>query len=117
MWGGASWTLGMQSPHGCCRGYQRPRRTRCPVGRPDRGRLAAVQPLGPEFETGIAFLPDGHTMHIAASNGQTFRWDTEPAAWLTYACQVAGRNLDEEEWRSVFGSEPYRETCPQWGSG
>lgn len=74
-------------------------------------RLAAVQPLGPDFETGVAFLPDGHTVSIAASNGQMFRWDTDPAAWLIYACQVAGRNLDEDEWRSAFGSDPYRETC------
>lgn len=80
-------------------------------------RLAAVQPLGPEFETGAAFLPDGHTVHIAASNGQIFRWDTDPVAWLDYACQVAGRNLGEEEWRSAFGSDPYRETCPQLASG
>jgi WD40 repeat protein len=79
-------------------------------------RLAAVQPLGPEFETGVAFLPDGHTVTIAASNGQMFRWDTDPEAWLGYACQVAGRNLSDEEWRSVFGSEPYRETCPQWSA-
>lgn len=80
-------------------------------------RLAAVQPLGPDFEVGAAFLPDGHTVHIAASNGQMFRWDTEPAAWLTYACQVAGRNLSDGEWRSVFGSDPYRETCSRRGSG
>ena len=40
-----------------------------------------------------------------------------PWAWLTYACQVAGRNLSEEEWRSVFGSDPYRKICPEWGSG
>jgi len=79
-------------------------------------RLADVQPLGPAFEAGVAFLPDGHTVTIAASNGQLFRWDTDPAAWLAYACQVAGRNLSEEEWRSVFGSDPYGETCPQWGS-
>lgn len=80
-------------------------------------RLAAVQPLGPEFETGATFLPDGHTVHIATSNGQMFRWDTDPEAWLTYACEVAGRNLSEDEWRSVFGSDSFRKTCPQWGSG
>ena len=49
-------------------------------------RLAAVQPLGPEFETGVAFLPDGHTVSIAASNGQMFRWDTDPVhGWTTPA--------------------------------
>jgi hypothetical protein len=79
--------------------------------------MAAVQPLGPEFETGVAFLPDGHTVSIAASNGQMFHWDTDPRAWLTYACKVAGRNLGDEEWRSAFGSDPYRETCPRGATG
>jgi WD40 repeat protein/DNA-binding SARP family transcriptional activator/energy-coupling factor transporter ATP-binding protein EcfA2 len=80
-------------------------------------RLAAVQPLGPEFETGVAFLPDGHTAHIAASNGQMFRWDTDPVAWVDYACRLAGRNLDADEWSEAFGSEPYRKTCENWPSG
>jgi len=77
-------------------------------------RLAAVQPLGPEFETGVTFLPDGHTAHIATSNGQMFSWDTDPVAWVAYACRVAGRNLDAAEWRDAFGSEPYRRTCDGW---
>jgi hypothetical protein len=80
-------------------------------------RLASVQPLGPEFETGVAFLPDGHTVSIAASNGQMFRWDTDPAAWVAYACEVSGRNLSADEWREAFGSEPYRNTCDEWPSG
>jgi WD40 repeat protein len=79
-------------------------------------RLAAVQPGGPEFETGAVFLPDGHTVQIAASSGQMFRWDTEPQAWVAYACRAAGRNLDADEWREVFGSEPYRRTCEGWPS-
>jgi DNA-binding SARP family transcriptional activator/WD40 repeat protein len=79
-------------------------------------RLAAVQPAGPEFETGVVFLPDGHTVQIAASNGQMFRWDTDPVSWVTYACRVAGRNLDTDEWREVFGPEPYRSTCDEWPS-
>jgi WD40 repeat protein/DNA-binding SARP family transcriptional activator/energy-coupling factor transporter ATP-binding protein EcfA2 len=80
-------------------------------------RLAAVQPLGPEFETGVAFLPDGHTVSIAASNGQMFRWDTDPAAWVSYACQLSGRNLTPDEWHEVFGSEPYRKTCEELPPG
>jgi WD40 repeat protein len=78
--------------------------------------LADVQPLGPEFETGVAFLPDGHTVSIAASNGQLFRWDTDPVAWAAYACHVAGRNLRADEWAEVFGSEPYRRTCEEFPS-
>jgi WD40 repeat protein/DNA-binding SARP family transcriptional activator/energy-coupling factor transporter ATP-binding protein EcfA2 len=80
-------------------------------------RLGAVQPGGPEFETGVVFLPDGHTVQIATSSGQMFRWDTDPEAWVSYACRVAGRNLAADEWREVFGSEPYRKTCEDWPSG
>jgi WD40 repeat protein/DNA-binding SARP family transcriptional activator len=80
-------------------------------------RLATVQPGGPEFETGVVFLPDGHTVQIAASNGQMFRWDTDPVSWVTYACRVAGRNLSADEWRDLFGSDPYRKTCEEWPSG
>ena len=29
-----------------------------------------------------------------------------------FACAVAGRNLSAEEWQSVFGDRPYRQTCP-----
>jgi WD40 repeat protein len=79
-------------------------------------RLGAVQPGGPEFETGVVFLPDGHTVQIATSSGQMFRWDTDPQAWVAYACRAAGRNLDADEWREVFGSEPYRRTCEGWPS-
>jgi WD40 repeat protein/energy-coupling factor transporter ATP-binding protein EcfA2 len=77
-------------------------------------RLAALQPGGPEFETGVVFLPDGHTVQIATSSGEMFRWDTDPEAWVSYACRVAGRNLDSDEWREVFGPEPYRKTCAEW---
>ena len=79
-------------------------------------RLATAQPAGPEFETGVEFLPDGHTAQVAASNGQMFRWDTDPVAWVAYACRVAGRNLRTDEWRELFGSEPYRKTCEEWPS-
>ncbi|MBF4768677.1 hypothetical protein ISU10_12975 [Nocardioides agariphilus] len=49
----------------------------------------------------------------SSTSGQMFRWDTDPGAWLAYACRVAGRNLDQEEWSNAFTSEPYRETCPR----
>ena len=50
-------------------------------------------------------------LEYTLANGQMFRWDTDPAAWVAFACQVAGRNLGADEWREVFGSEPYRKTC------
>jgi hypothetical protein len=43
--------------------------------------------------------------------------DIDPASWQTQACELAGRNLTEIEWRYFFGDEPYHRTCSQWPAG
>jgi DNA-binding SARP family transcriptional activator len=45
--------------------------------------------------------PDGTLVGIAA----------DPAIWLDRACAIAGRALDEEEWRAVFDARPYDPSC------
>jgi DNA-binding SARP family transcriptional activator/WD40 repeat protein/tRNA A-37 threonylcarbamoyl transferase component Bud32 len=50
-----------------------------------------------------------------AADGQhaTQIWNLDPRAWITAACQLAGRNLTREEWAAHIGSlAPYRPTCP-----
>jgi WD40 repeat protein len=61
-----------------------------------------------------AFLPDSRTVILASHEptSRVYHWDTDVAHWIEFACQVAGRNLTEEEWREAFGEDPYRETCP-----
>ena len=56
------------------------------------------------------------TRHLATFTRWLRAYQPQLYATLAHACQVARRNLSDEEWRSVFGSEPYRETCPRWGS-
>jgi hypothetical protein len=63
------------------------------------------------------YLPDGHTIQVANSRGEAFRWDTDPVAWQAFACRTVGRNLTREEWREAFGSEDYRVTCPDQPPG
>jgi hypothetical protein len=39
-------------------------------------------------------------------------WDVSVPRLLYRACQTAGRNMTAAEWRSYFGDEPHRITCP-----
>ena len=57
------------------------------------------------------FLPDGHTVLIATFS-DVYTWDTRPAEWVEFACQIVGRNLTTEEWHAAFDDRPYRKTCP-----
>jgi len=41
-----------------------------------------------------------------------YRVDTRFEVWSAFAGELADRNLNEVEWRSTFGGQPYRETCP-----
>jgi WD40 repeat protein len=59
------------------------------------------------------FLADGHTVLIASSGGAVYMMDTRAEHWVEVACEIAGRNLTEDEWRDAFGDRPYRETCAQ----
>lgn len=57
------------------------------------------------------FLPDGHTVAIAAYDDGVYHWDTRLAHTIELACRMAGRQLTTDEWRENFGDRPYRKTC------
>ena len=60
----------------------------------------------------IAFSPDGHLMASSADDGEVFLWELNMSTLLFRACEVAGRNLAQEEWRHSFGEEDFHVTCP-----
>jgi WD40 repeat protein len=62
------------------------------------------------------FLPDGRTVLIASYDESLYLWDTRFEHAIHFACQLAGRNLTESEWRENFGDRPYRQTCPSESS-
>ena len=74
--------------------------------------LGTVVPGAFEPDLWAHFLPDGHTVLIATFVGDVYTWDTRPAHWVDFACQVVGRNFTTEEWNAVFDDRPYRKTCP-----
>ncbi|TGN64468.1 hypothetical protein EXE59_11215 [Nocardioides eburneiflavus] len=58
------------------------------------------------------FVGDTHDVVIASYDGRVYEWDTDRDRALDYACQMAGRDLTEEEWEQYLPGQPYRPVCP-----
>jgi WD40 repeat protein len=61
----------------------------------------------------VAFGPDGNTLVSGTYGGPLTLWYIGIDTLRSGACEVAGRNLTQDEWRRYFGEEPYRLTCAQ----
>jgi class 3 adenylate cyclase/WD40 repeat protein len=57
------------------------------------------------------FAPDGSVV-VVNGNGDVHRWDPSPHAALSFACQAAGRDMTQVEWRANFGDRPFIRPCP-----
>jgi WD40 repeat protein/serine/threonine protein kinase len=65
-----------------------------------------------------AFSPDGRFLAVGGLETLAMLWDMDVGTWRARACQIAGRNLTGEEWRTYLPpGTPYRSTCPQWPGG
>jgi WD40 repeat protein len=76
--------------------------------------LGTVVPphLGEPVPAGAQFIGDSHDVAIASYDGKVYRWETDVERAIDFACQMAGRNLTEEEWAEFLPAQPYREVCP-----
>ena len=59
------------------------------------------------------FIGDTHDVAIASYDGRVYRWDTDLGRAIDFACQMAGRDLTEQEWAQFLPTQPYRSVCPQ----
>jgi hypothetical protein len=92
------------------------------------GRIRLYDPstglqIGDEFagivdNTGAWSLnPSGSLLALETTDGIDL-WDLNPDHWQSAACQLAGRNLSAQEWKTYLGNTgPYRRTCSQWPAG
>jgi WD40 repeat protein len=77
--------------------------------------LDSGRALGPPLRTDFAnlgpvLLPDGQHVITGSIDG-LLSWDLDPDTWRATACELAGRDLSEEEWATFLPDEPYRGTC------
>ncbi len=76
--------------------------------------LGTVYPphRGEAVPAGAQFIGDTYAVAIASYDGRVYRWETDLTRALDFACQMAGRNLTEDEWAEFLPTQPYREVCP-----
>lgn len=60
---------------------------------------------------GVHLSRDGKRLVTNVPQG-VLVWDLDPAHQAAAACAIAARDLTAVEWRTYFGSEPQRPTCP-----
>jgi WD40 repeat protein/DNA-binding SARP family transcriptional activator len=73
--------------------------------------FARILPGEPNLRSTAVYLDDGHTLVLAYEDGSVISLETDPTAWETHACTVAGRNLTDDEWTAAFPDRDYHETC------
>jgi WD40 repeat protein len=66
---------------------------------------------GPILYGGVFFSYNGKTL-ISATKAEVILWNIDQDFWFEKACQIAGRNFNDQEWAEFVGDEPYHATCP-----
>jgi WD40 repeat protein/transcriptional regulator with XRE-family HTH domain len=87
--------------------------------------VASGQPLGGPLSTGqggfvssMAFTGDGTTLVTGNYDlGTVQLLDIDLPTWPRRACQLANRNLTQQEWRQYLGALPYHKTCQDLPTG
>jgi WD40 repeat protein len=76
--------------------------------------LGSIHPAhrGDPVAASADFVGGLDAVTIASFDGRIFRWNTSVEHTLEYACQMAGRNLSQDEWQNNYGDRPYQQTCP-----
>ena len=64
----------------------------------------------------LRFAPDGRTL-LSTYADSTVLWPMSPEDWSDRACNIAGRNLTQNEWLQYVSDLPYHLTCAQWPEG
>ena len=63
---------------------------------------------------GATIRPEGLEAAILTKDGIAI-WDLDPTGWMRAACQIASRNLTQQEWERYIGNlDEYHVTCPQF---
>jgi protein-S-isoprenylcysteine O-methyltransferase Ste14 len=74
-----------------------------------------VDPVHPDAPVFVGTSDGGRTITTITTAGTGVRtWTVDPDRLLEHACQVAGRNLTQQEWSDVLPDRLYERTCDQY---
>jgi len=76
------------------------------------GMTLPLSALPSQSDVAVATLDGGRTVVTLTNDKGVQRWEISPQALLEHACDVAGRNLTRDEWRTALPNLPYAQTCP-----
>ena len=77
---------------------------------PSRTQVGDSFPARPNVITEPVFEPNGRLMIGYLADAA--QWPMNVSAWERFACQVAGRNLTQAEWRAILPNRAYMRVCP-----
>ena len=75
-----------------------------------RTQIGKSFPARPNIIPTPVFEPNGRL--LIDYNADATQWPTDVGSWERFACQVAGRNLTQAEWRHILPTRPYMHVCP-----
>lgn len=83
-----------------------------------RWLAATGEPLSPPCHGGtevesIAIHPNGITVALGGLDGNAYMLHIDQRPWSERACEIANRNLTQEEWISYLSNEPYCTDCEE----
>ena len=61
----------------------------------------------------LTLSPDGSSLAVASEDDAVYLWPLDKQKWIARACELAGRNMTEDEWR-LYGYGPQRRLCPEY---
>jgi WD40 repeat protein/DNA-binding SARP family transcriptional activator len=80
--------------------------------------VGTQQPIGPPLTVepntfaSAAFSPNSAHLFAVSTRGPGFRFDTDPRAWSSHACTVAGGGLTPEQWEEIVPEQDFVSVCP-----
>ncbi|CAL76028.1 hypothetical protein; putative WD40 repeat [Bradyrhizobium sp. ORS 278] len=75
-----------------------------------QSEIARIETL-PDVKS-LLFSPRGRYLATLQENGTVRTWLLRGEDLVAEVCSRLTRNLTADDWRSLFGGEPYQATCP-----